>query len=81
MFHDFGSPLLINFKVASKDATLVVVVMQLRAYDCATHVQSFVNLGRQQHSQRRRDKIDPERHPNLCPNCGTQGPGGIHTHA
>jgi hypothetical protein len=38
--------LLFRFEVASKDATLVVVVVQLCASDCAPDVQSLVNFGR-----------------------------------
>src|SRR6185369_8994136 len=70
-FHDFDSPLLFSFEVASEDATLVVVVVQLCASDCAPGVQSPVNFGRQEHSEGRRDKINPKRHPNPCPNRGT----------
>jgi hypothetical protein len=59
---------LFSFEVASEDATLVVVVMQLGTRDSAIGVQSPVNFGRQQHSDRRRDKINPKEHPNLCAN-------------
>jgi len=41
------SPLVFRLEVAAKDATVVVVVMKLRASDCASGVPPSKEFGRQ----------------------------------
>jgi hypothetical protein len=47
-------------KVAAKDATVMVVVVQLGTGDRAAGVESPVNFSRQQHANGRRDEVNPE---------------------
>ena len=71
----------LRFKVASEDAATVVVVMELGARHCLTTFDSFVNFGRQKHSQGWGREIDPERCPELRPKRRAKRSGRIHAHA
>src|SRR5215469_10916287 len=48
---------------AAEDAGLGVVVVELRAEHTREPAPPHVHLGRQQHAEGRREKVDPERFP------------------
>src|SRR5579863_5294845 len=65
----------------AEDAALVVLVIQFRAERASAMTSPQKNLGRAQHSQRRRNKIYPQRMPVTASHRRAEGARRIRAHA